>query len=71
MANDEHVEILRKGALVWNKWREGNPQLRPDLSEANLSDADLSGAHLFGADIWGVVLNEANLSGADLSGANI
>jgi uncharacterized protein YjbI with pentapeptide repeats len=42
---------------AWNEWREENPYIFPDLSEANLSKADLSKANLGGAD-----LSEANLS---------
>ena len=46
MANDEHVAILKKGVDVWNKWRDKNPNIRPDLRQANLSGANLSGAIL-------------------------
>jgi hypothetical protein len=34
MANDEHVAMLKKGVDAWNAWREENPDIRPDLSEA-------------------------------------
>src|SRR5262249_45982085 len=69
MANDEHVAILKKGTEAWNAWRKENPDIRPDLREANLRDADLSQANL-GVDFkqpwpW------RNLSGVDLSGANL
>ncbi|NEQ63307.1 MAG: pentapeptide repeat-containing protein, partial [Moorea sp. SIO4A1] len=30
----------------WNQWRRENPNLEPDLSEANLRGADLSRADL-------------------------
>jgi TIR domain/Pentapeptide repeats (8 copies) len=68
MANDEHVAILKQGVEAWNRWRDENPDLYPDLSGADLSrvDANLRGANLFGADLRG-----ANLFGADLRGANL
>lgn len=46
MANPEHLEILKQGVDVWNKWREEHPEVRPDLSRATLSRATLSGADL-------------------------
>jgi hypothetical protein len=65
MASEEHLQIIRQGADVWNEWRERNPELIPDLREADLYGADLSGANLSEAN-----LREANLSEANLSGAN-
>lgn len=56
MANPEHVEILKQGVEVWNKWRKENSTVIPYLSEADLSGASLS---------------EANLSRADLTSANL
>jgi hypothetical protein len=44
MANPEHLEILKQGVEVWNKWREDNPSIRPDLSEAHLSNVEFSNA---------------------------
>jgi hypothetical protein len=32
MANDEHVEMLKKGNPAWNNWRQRNPDIEPDLS---------------------------------------
>ncbi len=44
MANEEHLKILKQGGKVWNRWREENPDLRPDLSDADLFEADLHAA---------------------------
>jgi hypothetical protein len=44
MANDEHVAMLKKGVDAWNAWRAENPDIRPDLGEANLSGANLGAA---------------------------
>jgi len=76
VADNEHLRILWQGVEVWNRWREGNPDIRPDLFEANLRDAKLSGADLSGADLtWadliGNDLTDADLSGANLGGANL
>ena len=47
MANEEHVKILKQGAETWNKWREENRDVRPDLSSADLSEANLFRASAF------------------------
>lgn len=36
MSNEKHVERLLQGSADWNKWREENKEIRPDLSGANL-----------------------------------
>jgi uncharacterized protein YjbI with pentapeptide repeats len=61
---------------VWNRWRQENPDVQPDLveadlSEADLSRADLSEADLIGANLRGAYLGEADLGGADLNGAHL
>ena len=71
MANEEHVKILMQGAEVWNKWREENSNVIPDLRIANLSGTNLSGTNLRGATLFGADLREAILSGAILSGADL
>ena len=81
MANQEHVDILKQGVEVWNKWREEHPKIRPDLSDvslvganlrgANLNHVDLSYAILTGANLINANLSDTNLSDADLTGANL
>jgi hypothetical protein len=29
MPNNKHVAILKKGAEIWNAWRDENPNIRP------------------------------------------
>jgi hypothetical protein len=41
MANNEHVALLKQGVDAWNKWRDENPDIPPDLSGADLSNAKL------------------------------
>lgn len=40
MANQEHVEILKQGVKTWNKWRDDNDDITPDLSGVTLRGAD-------------------------------
>ncbi|MGB9123642.1 MAG: toll/interleukin-1 receptor domain-containing protein [Candidatus Angelobacter sp.] len=76
MANPEHVNILEEGVETWNKWRETNSSIVPNLAKADLSRVDLRGANLYqanlgGANFDGAQLSRANLSGANLSRANL
>ena len=71
MANQEHVEVVKRGAAAIAEWRQGNRGVVLELIEAGLSKADLSGAdlreaHLGRADLFGANLNEANLGKVDL-----
>jgi hypothetical protein len=81
MANQDQLDILEQGIVVWNKWREDNPAIQPDLSgaylsavdlrRANLSEGDLRNTDLSGADLALANLNGANLKRADLRGAGL
>jgi uncharacterized protein YjbI with pentapeptide repeats len=86
MANDQHVAVLNQGVAAWIAWCEENPDIRPELDEADLrganlrgavlneaclNEAHLNGAILAGANLNGANLEEADLSGADLNGANL
>ncbi len=84
MANPEHLKILKQGVEVWNKWREDNPEVRPDLSEAdldvweipslinaNLELANFEKTNLSWSILMGSNLQKANLNGSLLVGANL
>jgi len=76
MANEEHLKILEQGVEQWNKWREENESIKPDLQVADLSGANLSGANLSraklgNANLIGANLDDANLSRAKLGDANL
>ncbi len=76
MADKGQLEILRKGVIVWNQWREENPGVRIDLREADLvatdlRSVDLRKADLIRADLRGANLKRAFLSEACLCGANL
>ena len=52
MANPEHVAKLKKEIASWNRWRDENRDLSPDLSGADFSRADLTGARLYALSEW-------------------
>jgi len=51
MANQEHLDILKQGVSKWAKWRDENPETRPDLRESNLYGANLRGAKVSDEEI--------------------
>lgn len=70
MADESCFVVLRQGVDAWNHWREANPGIQPDLSEARLSTAAMS-RDLAGINLSGAVLTEAKLVGMNLRGANL
>lgn len=80
MANPEHVAMLKQGVEAWNQWRERNPDLTPDLRDANLKGLEFRGSFVsvperstanrlvFRKRIPN--MRGVNLRGADLRGAN-
>ncbi len=71
MADQQHLEILKRGVDAWNNWRQKNPSTRPDLSGAELEDANYSSINFSGANLNGTIFSRTNLSRADLSGADL
>ena len=71
MAKPQHLDILKKGVQVWNRWRKENPETPPDLSHALLFGVNLSKADFHMVKLGGANLSGANLSFADLSGAKL
>jgi hypothetical protein len=71
MANEEHLAILRQGSEAWNKWREPEIPVLPDLSDGDLSDVDLSGVFLLGANLSGANLSRVDFSMANLNRVNL
>ena len=67
-ANPEHLAKLKEGVKLWNKWRDENPDVWPNLDMANLSGDDLIRANLSKASLIGANLSEANLIEVNLSG---
>jgi hypothetical protein len=53
MADEEHVEMLKKAAAAWDRWRSENANVVPSLDEAKFSAANLTGTKLSGANLRG------------------
>ena len=66
MPNQKHFEIVEQGVDAWNKWRDENPEIEPDLSDVDLSDKRLNNANFGETD-----LRRSDLSNTDLRGANL
>ncbi|MGH1363282.1 MAG: toll/interleukin-1 receptor domain-containing protein [Calditrichia bacterium] len=69
MANPKHVDILKQGVEVWNKWRSQEPIVKPDLRRIEFTGVNLEGANLSRADLIQADIPRAILIGADLSQA--
>ncbi len=65
MANPEHIEILKKGIGFWNKWREENTHLIPDLRDVHLKNRNLNHINLSFADLRRFHLTESQISWAN------
>jgi uncharacterized protein YjbI with pentapeptide repeats len=59
VADQEHIQVLRQGYEAWNRWREENPNVKPDLSQLDFETIreicpvgpDLSWYNLSSADL--------------------
>src|SRR5579864_8545580 len=71
MAVVQQLEMLKRGVLEWNQWRQSNPDATINLAGADLAGRDLSEANLHGADLSGANLTEASLHKADFRGARL
>jgi uncharacterized protein YjbI with pentapeptide repeats len=67
----EHLQILKESKDHWNAWRQGKPEIRPILFEADLSEVDLNHANFSNADLCEAIFREANLVGASFHQANL
>jgi len=84
--NKRHFSVLNRGVKSWNRWREKNYRVIPQLAgakpkedyldEIDLHHADLKGSFLQNkslraSNLRGAIFSEANLSNADLSDADL
>jgi len=70
MANPEHLEILKQGVKKWNKWREDNPDIEPDLSGIDFSKEDSFYMSFEPYNFSKTIFLETNLSGFNFSGSD-
>jgi len=71
--NSRHLAILNKGKIAWNKWRDKNPDVIPQLSGVDLSEEtsmDLSGYNLNYANLTRVSGHSISFENAKLASAN-
>ncbi|MBE9111784.1 pentapeptide repeat-containing protein [Nodosilinea sp. LEGE 07298] len=81
MGSPTYLVHLKQNIETWNRWRNDNPTIKPDLSKAylcaaalsaaNLSGANLHKVDLYSADLWGADLSHADMRAANLSSANL
>jgi uncharacterized protein YjbI with pentapeptide repeats len=53
IANQEHLDVIKQGSVVWNSWRVQHPESRPNLTRVNLTDANFIDAYLTKAFLHG------------------
>lgn len=58
--NKKHLNILKRGVISWNRWREKNPDIIPVLAGIELSHFDLDKINLDGADLRGIELSNVD-----------
>lgn len=76
MANPEHVEILKQGVDVWNRWRKKDSKTKPNLNQDKLNKLELKGynfleAEMNKAQIIGCDFESCDFYGASLIGSTI
>ncbi len=76
MANEDQLEILRRGVVVWNlwiaeNWVRKNSQVEIDLRDANLDNGILLNVNFSHADLSNVNLKNADLEDAHFQYANL
>lgn len=71
MAKREHLKILKQGVKIWNRWREDNPEITPDLSRTEINDLDLEGANLNSANFTNSSISLCEFSHAILTEATM
>ncbi len=69
MANQKHLDLLKQGVETWNKWRQENPNIQPDLSETRLPLEYLNSINLCQSFLHNAYLSESQLEQANLANA--
>ena len=71
MANPTHLDRLNQGTEAWNRWREENPEIQPDLSGADLRNGYFSGINFSYTNLKQALLKDTYFKAANLRGANL
>lgn len=71
MPNRQHLDIFKSGYAKWNRWRTENPEIRPDLSDADFSFLDLSNYDLRGVDFQNSKFNNSVICEGDFCNCDL
>ncbi len=72
MANPDHIAKLREGVQAWNRWRESNWNVKPDLSGLDLpNEKGIKSSALWDKETRQLNLNHINFGWTNLGGANL
>ena len=71
MADSTHISKVKEGTAEWNRWREEEPEVMPDLGWANLNGLVLDGALFAKSSLKLAFCKGCSFAGADFSGANM
>ena len=71
MANPEQLSLIKQGIEKWNRWRDQNTDIKPDLSESDLRETQLQKANLSNTNLNKAKLQFSNLTGANLQAASL
>lgn len=69
MADQNHIDEWDKGVQSWNQWRQGNPDIVPDLSGHPFENYDINNANLRGSKLVGCTITKYNFNNCDLEEA--
>ena len=69
--NEPHIDILNRGVEEWNRWRDENPDITPNLEGVKCTHADRRKANLRNANLREADLSNSNFSEADLRNADL
>lgn len=71
MANPEHLKILMQGVEAWNKWREENPEIKPNFEQSHFRNEDLRGINFTKVNFSEAMFNACDLRNARFSEADL
>ena len=80
MSHIDHIKILKQGVKTWNKWREDNPDIIPQLSRVDFGDLigvhndlvgiNFSNVYVENSSLFCLTFDDSNFEGAYLQNSN-
>jgi hypothetical protein len=73
MAVEEHLAMFKQGVEAWNRWRDVNPALLPDLSRVNFWSLETSDPYVMEAlwNVWRPERESYNLKNVNFASTNL